>query len=88
MKKPRRKRPDLVHPDDILPEYDFSHAKRNKYAARLAGSQIVVVDADLIEVFPNSAAVNEALRTLAGFLRRRRPARPRRPRAKRATTRR
>ena len=87
MKKPRRKRPGRIDPDDILPEYDFSQAKRNKYAARLAGSQIVVVDPDLIEVFPNSAAVNEALRTLAGFLRRRRPARPSRPRGKRAATR-
>jgi hypothetical protein len=88
MKKPHRKRPGRVDPDDILPEYDFSQAKRNKYAARLAGSQIVVVDPDLTEVFPNSAAVNEALRTLAGFLRRRRPARPAHPRGKRAATRR
>ena len=73
MKKAAAKRPPRVGPDDILPEYDFSRGRRSPYAARLAGAQIVVVDADLTSVFPDSAAVNEALRALAGLIRRKRP---------------
>ena len=76
MKKPARKRAvrsPRIGPDDILPEYDFSRGRRNPYATRLAGAQIVVVDADLTSVFPGSAAVNEALRALAGLIRRKRP---------------
>ena len=57
--------------DDILPEYDFSGARRNPYAARFAaGSNVVVLDPDVAAVFPDSAAVNEALRALAGIIRR------------------
>lgn len=76
MKKPARKRTvrsPRIRPDDILPEYDFSRGRRNPYAARLAGAQIVVVDSDLTSVFPDSAAVNEALRAMAGLIRRKRP---------------
>ena len=83
MKKLARKRParaPRIGPDDILPEYDFSHGRRNPYAARLAGAQIVVLDADLTAVFPDSAAVNEALRALAAIIRRERPAVPSKPR--------
>ena len=73
MKRPARKRP--ARPprpgiDDILPEYDFSRGRRNPYAARLAGAQIVVVDSDLAGVFPDSVAVNDALRALAEIIRR------------------
>ena len=51
---------------DMLPEYDFSAGVRGKYAARMAkGSNIVVLDRDLHELFPDSAAVNGALRALA-----------------------
>jgi len=73
MKKPRPKRspPPPVGPDDILPEYDFSRGRRNKYAKHFrAGSQIVVVEPDLATLFPDAQAVNEALRALAGIIRR------------------
>jgi hypothetical protein len=51
---------------DMLLEYDFSAGVRDKYAARMAkGSNIVVLDRDLQELFPDSAAVNAALRALA-----------------------
>lgn len=82
MKKPARKRParaSRIGPDDILPEYDFSRGRNNPYAARLAGAQIIVLDPDLAEVFPDSAAVHEALRALAGIIRRKRPAGPAKP---------
>lgn len=60
--------------DDILPEYDFRGGVRNPYAARYAatvaeGACIVTLDPDVAIVFPDSAAVNEALRALAGIIR-------------------
>ena len=52
--------------DDPRPEYDFSGGTRGKYAKRFAeGSNVVVLDADVAEVFTNSDAVNKALRSLA-----------------------
>ena len=61
-------------PDEILPEYDFSHAVRNKYAARYAatvaeGACLVTLDPDVAAVFPDSSSVNEALRAIAGIIR-------------------
>src|SRR2546423_732111 len=48
-----------------VPDYDFSNGVRGKYAARYAaGTNVVVLSPDVAEVFPDSAAVNEALRTL------------------------
>jgi hypothetical protein len=47
-------------------EYDFRGGVRGKYAARMEkGSNIVMLDCDVRELFPNSAAVNAALRVLA-----------------------
>jgi hypothetical protein len=47
-------------------EYDFSKGTRGKYAARYAkGSNIVVLDPELAKLFPDSKAVNDALRALA-----------------------
>lgn len=74
MKKTPPKRRPAQSPDDILPEYDFRQGRRNPYAARLAGAQIVVVDPDLTAVFPTAAAVNDALRALAGISCPKRPA--------------
>ncbi|EIC19333.1 hypothetical protein Thi970DRAFT_04850 [Thiorhodovibrio frisius] len=55
--------------DDLRAEYrreDFPAGfERGKYAARMAeGSNIVRIDPDLLAAFPDSAAVNEALRAL------------------------
>jgi hypothetical protein len=79
MKKPVRKREGtkpIVKPagaDEILPEYDFSRASRNKYASRYAaGSVVVVLDPDVATTFPTSGEANEALRALAGIIRKRR----------------
>ena len=47
------------------PEIDFVNGVRGKYAARYAeGTNLVAISADVAAVFPDSAAVNEALRTL------------------------
>ncbi len=52
--------------NDTLPEYDFSKGTRGKYAKKYhQGSNIVVLDPDVAERFPNSEAVNQALRSLA-----------------------
>ena len=52
--------------DDLRPEYPAELIRsgiRGKYAKRLKeGSNVVVIDPDLSDAFPNSKAVNEALR--------------------------
>lgn len=59
--------------DTMRPEYDFSKAVRGVTAARYAkGTNVVVIDPDLLDVFPDSSTVNEALRALAPVLRSRR----------------
>jgi hypothetical protein len=59
--------------DTMRPEYDFSEGKRGVTAARYQeGTNIIVLDPSLLDVFPDSDAVNEALRALAPVLRRRR----------------
>ena len=69
-KPAKRAAPRRVAADDILPEYDFSHARPNKYAVRYAaGSNVVVLDPDVAATFPTAAAVNDALRALAGLIR-------------------
>lgn len=54
--------------NDIRPEYDFASMKggvRGKYVNRFrAGSNIVLLEPEIAEVFPTDAAVNEALRGL------------------------
>lgn len=66
-KRQRSRRPGA---DDILPEYDFSRAVRNKYATRYAaGSAVVVLEPDVAAAFPNSREANDALRALAGIIR-------------------
>lgn len=65
-----------VDVDEILPEYDFSRARPNKYASRYAaGSIVVVLEPDVAAVFPSAGEVNEALRALAGIIRKYRPRR-------------
>lgn len=71
MKKPKRK----AHPrgsdkDTMRPEYDFSKAVRGVTAARYAeGTNVVLLDPDVAELFPDSRAANEALRTIARLVR-------------------
>ena len=51
--------------DDMRRTYDFSGGVRGKYAAAFEkGTNVVVIDPELLKLFPNSEAVNEALRTL------------------------
>ncbi len=65
-----------VGADEILPEYDFSQARPNKYASRYAkGSIVITLDPDVAAVFPGARQANEALRALAGLIRRHQPRR-------------
>jgi hypothetical protein len=52
--------------DDLRPEYDLDKlgpGERGKYYKRYTEStNVVVIDQDLHEVFPNAKAVNDALR--------------------------
>ena len=69
--KAKRQRQD-VDRDTMRPEYDFSKGVRGVTAARYReGTNIVVLDPSVMDVFPDSEAVNEALRALAPVLRRR-----------------
>ena len=59
-----------VDSDEILPEYDFSQARPNKYASRYQkGALVVTLDAEVAQVFQNAAEVNETLRSLARIIR-------------------
>ena len=50
---------------EMLAEYDFSQGVRGKYAKRYhQGCNIVVLDPDMAERFPNAESVNRALRAL------------------------
>ena len=51
--------------DEIRAEYDFSKGVRGKYAKQYAeGSNVVVLDPDIVREFPTAKSVNEALRSL------------------------
>ena len=61
--------------DELRDEYtldDFPGGlERGKYAARMAeGSNIVRLDPDVARAFPDSASVNEALRSLLAIAKR------------------
>jgi len=50
-------------------EYNFSKGVRGKYATKYkAGTNIVVLDRDVAEVFKTPLSVNRALRSLAGII--------------------
>jgi len=56
---------DKIREWEMRAEYDFSNARPNKYAKKYAeGTNIVIIEPDLIEFFPDSESVNSALRAL------------------------
>ena len=51
--------------DEMRDEYDFSGGVRGKfYNEYMKGTNVVLLDADVAEVFRDSETVNQALRTL------------------------
>ena len=63
--------------DDLREEYEFTPEQlrqgvRGKYAERYAqGTNLVPLDPDVAEIFPDAASVNQALRALAGIIKER-----------------
>ena len=80
MKKPAKVKETLDPDRDTMrPEYDFSKAVQGRTVRRYReGTNMVVLDPDVSALFPDSAAVNEALRTFARLVKPRRPARSKR----------
>lgn len=79
MKRVKAKKATARHVgvNEVLPEYDFSRARPNKYASRYAkGSIVVTLDPDVAAVFPGAREANDALRALAGVIRRHQVRRP------------
>jgi hypothetical protein len=61
MKKP----PSKPNGDEMRAEYDFSGGVRGKYVDRYRrGTNVVLLDPELAEAFPDSKSVNDALRAL------------------------
>jgi hypothetical protein len=60
---------------DLLEEYDFTDGVRGKYAKRYQeGSNVVVIEPDVAEYFPDHDSVNEALRNLVSVIKRQKKA--------------
>jgi len=59
--------------DELLPEYDFDYSKavRGKYYKRILeeGANVVMLEPDVAKAFVDSAAVNDALRSLLDLTR-------------------
>jgi hypothetical protein len=68
-----RARPQQEIPDELRPEYefDYSEAVRGKYFKQLLkeGANVVVLEPDVAKAFGDSAAVNDALRSLLDLTR-------------------
>jgi hypothetical protein len=70
---------------EMLDEYDFSQGVRGKYAQRYAaGTNVVVLDPDVAEYFPDQKSVNDSLRSLIAIVQRQSKATSRRRTTRRA----
>jgi len=55
----------------MLEEYDFRKGVQGKYAKRYAeGTNVVVIEPDVAEFFPDHDSVNQALRLLTDIIKR------------------
>ena len=60
------RKPSPKYDDELRPEYDFTGGVRGKFFNEYQkGTNVVLLDPDVAEVFPDSTSVNEALRALA-----------------------
>ena len=59
-----------IHNDpEMLEEYDFRNSVKGKYAKRyVKGTNVVVIEPDVVKYFPDHDAVNGALRSLAEII--------------------
>jgi hypothetical protein len=64
MKKP----PSKPRDPEMKAEYDFSGGVRGKYVDRYRrGTNVVLLDPELAELFPDSKSVNDTLRALVAI---------------------
>jgi hypothetical protein len=64
----KKEKAENIEEWEMRPEYDFSNARPNKYAKKYAeGTNLVIIEPDLIEFFPDSESVNAALRALVSI---------------------
>ena len=71
MKKASNTKPRTKQSDDMKPEYnfDYSKAKPNRFAGRIAKDRtVVLLDPEVSKVFTDSESVNAALRALISAL--------------------
>ena len=72
---------------EMLEEYDFSKGVRGKYAKEYAeGANVVVIDPDVAEYFPDHESVNDSLRGLVAIMKKRQQAKSTLPRKRPAPT--
>lgn len=58
---------------DMLEEYDFSTGVQGKYAKRYEeGTNVVVIEPDVLKFFPDHDSVNQALRSLSDIIKKQR----------------
>lgn len=77
MRKAKSSKEAFEDRDTMRPQCDSSRAVRGVTAVRYAqGTNIVVVDPEVRDVFPDSGTVNEVLRALAPLLREKHSGRP------------
>ncbi len=70
MKKKLNSRSSSNDKDTMRPEYDFSNAVRGTTAFRYdRGANVIIIDPDVLDVFPDGTTVNETLRALAPLIR-------------------
>lgn len=68
---PTKKRASSRNRGEMRPEYDFSGGVLGKYVERYRqGTNVVLLEPEVAAAFPDSAAVNEALRALLAIARR------------------
>jgi hypothetical protein len=64
-KTPIKKTPAKTRTPEMRAEYDFSGGVRGKYVDKYrSGVNVVLIDPELAEAFPDSKSVNDALRAL------------------------
>ena len=61
----KKKSPSKRRTREMREEYDFSGGVRGNYTDRYrAGTNVVLLDPELVHAFPDSKSVNDALRAL------------------------
>ena len=78
MKKAKKSVRAAQDRDTMRAEYDFSTAVRGLTAQRYAqGANVVVIDPDVAEYFPDHDSVNESLRSLVAIMEKAKKSEPR-----------